>query len=111
MAEEGDDLVAGGNGRLTLLVNQVGRHHTVRARDNLLEEWRRVSIGGVIWEHPPNEAITERLGIGRKPLSCAEAIARESVADDGQIILDKSLSHFAEFVWRDLESAGVVEWK
>jgi len=98
MAEEGDDLVAGGNGRLTLLVNQVGRHHTVRARDNLLEEWRHVRVGGTVWKHAPNEAITKRLGICGKPLSCAEAIARESVADDGQIILDKSLSHFAELV-------------
>jgi hypothetical protein len=61
MAEEIEDLVAGGNCWLSLLVDEVGGHHATWAPYGVLAEGRDFLIGGTIGEYPPNESVTERL--------------------------------------------------
>jgi hypothetical protein len=59
--KERQDLVTGGDRRLTGFVDQVGCDHTVRGRDILREERRRVGVGGAVGEHACDESLAERL--------------------------------------------------
>src|ERR1700733_5899291 len=67
--EERQYLVACGDGRLACLVDQMGGHHTVRAVHVARKERGGVGIRGTVWKYPPDEAVAQRVGIGREPLS------------------------------------------
>ena len=109
MGEERQDLVAGGDRRLARFVDQVGGHHAVRARHHLFEERRRVGVGRAVGEHSCDEAVAERLRVGREPLGLAEAISLEAVGHDGQVLALEAFSNRGELVGGDLQPGGVVE--
>jgi hypothetical protein len=109
IGEEREDLVPSSDRRLARLVDQMGGHDTVRARHDMLEERRRVTVGRAVGKDSCNEAVAERLRVGREPLRLAVAIPLEAVGHDSQVLALESSSDGRELLGSDLEPGWVVE--
>lgn len=109
LREEGKDLVAGGNRRLTGFVDQVSGHHAVRVRHVLSKKWSRVGICRAVRKHAADEAIAERSGEGREPLRPADLIALEAITHHSQVVPLKALPNRSEFIRGNIKAGGIIE--
>src|SRR4051794_21048234 len=81
--EERQNLVACRERRLTSLVDQMLRHHTVRIRHVSCEEWCDIGIRCGVGKRPGHEAVAQRRMIGGKSLRAANLVARETIGEHG----------------------------
>jgi hypothetical protein len=71
--EEGENLVAGGDGWLAGFVDQVGCDHAVGAPNSYREKRCDVGVGRAVREHTLHEAISERRHVGGEAGQTARA--------------------------------------
>ena len=69
----------------------------------------KIGVRGAVGKHPSDEAIAERLRIGRETLGHAELVAFEAVGQHGQVVAFQPRAHRLEFVGRDVDAGGIVQ--
>ena len=73
------------------------------------EEWRKIGVGRAIGKHSPDEAVAQRLGIGREALSHAELVALEAIGHHGQVVPLKPLADRLDLVRSDFDAGRIVQ--
>lgn len=101
--EEPQDLVARGPRRLARRVDEMCRHHAMRAADDLFEKGRRLRVRRGGRNHRRLEALAEHSGVGLEPFRGAVPIAVEAIATHRQILALETRPHAGDFIRRDVD--------
>jgi len=107
--EERQNLVAGGDRRLTGLIDQVRSDDAVRGCDVAIEERRQIGVRRAIRKHSSDETVAERASLGRKALRHAELVAREAIGQHRQVFPVEPFADGPDFVGCDLNAGRIVQ--
>ena len=107
--EEGENLVAGGDGWLAGFVDQVGCDHAVGVPNSYREKRCDIGVGRAVMGARGHEAIAERRHVGGEALRAAKPVSLEAISQNRQVFPVQPVADRLDLLGRNLDAGGIIQ--